>query len=150
MKRFFWLFALAGLGLTACDKTEDDGPTVILAEFSLSQMAPSLTQRRIADPEISPISVLRNTSNREVKLVWRRISGDLPSGWELAVCDDVACHAPSVARREMTLPPDAVVDMKITFRHNEVEGRGEASLLIFDPQDSAATVRTVTFTAVAE
>jgi hypothetical protein len=139
--------ALAAALCTACKKTPE-APD--LATFDLSATTATARTRIIVDSEINPKVRLTNTSGRQVELKWRRMNVNVPSTWEVATCDDVACHAPLVDNRVMTLADTASFEMKITFRHNGELGTGTAQIVVFDPQDSSATARVISYTATAE
>lgn len=140
------LFAASFL-FSSCEKEDLPGEDKI--SFNLSTNTALATERAITF-EINPKSILTNTSEKAIDLKWRRYDVTMPEEWEIAVCDDIACHAPIIDNRVMNLESDAIVEMKMTFRPNGVIGTGQAKLVFFDAQDSAATAQVVQFTAEAE
>ena len=147
----YTLVALLGsmLAISACTK-EPVEPEPDPISFTLSTLSASETGNGKTADEINPKSVLTNTSGRAIQLKWVRYDVNVPEEWEVAVCDDEACHIPTVGSRVMDLSDGEVVEMKITFRPNGMEGTGTAKLVMFDPADSAATAQVVNFTAIGE
>lgn len=145
-------FAIAlSLFLTACEEEIEPTPEPAI-QFSLSAMEATLTGRA-TDAEISPTVTFTNDSDAPITLRWERTE-TLPSGWEAATCDNVACHIPSVTVRDMEVPAageeGSSFPLKVTFYPNTNRGTANANIRLYDPTDSARTVQVVSFEAIAE
>lgn len=146
------IFALGlAVFLTSCE--EDIEPTPEPAvQFSLSANQASLVGSSTAS-DISPKVMFTNDTDEEITLTWHRID-NLPTNWEAATCDNIACHAPVTTMRDMTLPAagetGSSFELKVSFYPNGETGTATSDIRIYDPADSARTVQTVTFEAISE
>lgn len=145
-------FALGlSLFLTACEEEIEPTPEAAV-QFSLSSTEATLTGAS-NDADISPKVTLTNDTDEAVTLRWERID-NLPTGWEAATCDNVACHTPATTVRDMEVPAAGAegdsFDFKVSFYPNGETGTATAEVRIYDPVDSARTVQSVTFEAISQ
>lgn len=114
--------------------------------FSASQM--TATRSGAADEEIAPQIWLENHSNRPLRLAWRLEHSDLPTSWERTFCD-VDCHTAVEKAGYFTLPANGS-SLRLNFRPNGQAGFGRVEVVIYEPDNWAATTQRLVFNAAAQ
>jgi len=106
------------------------------------------TEQGGIDKEISPSLVIRNLTNKTLKLKWEIDKSNLPEGWLAVVCDH-QCYTSLIKSRTFTLEPKEVLhDFKVSFRPNGKEGIGNLVVSLED-LNNTNTTHTITFSGAA-
>jgi len=95
-------------------------------------------------------SMVTNNTNSPMDIRWERINVQTPAAWDNAVCDKNGCYAPSVDTETFNINAGEMSIMAIWFVPNSTAGTGEVELRIYNAADSANTVITNTYTAMAQ
>lgn len=95
-------------------------------------------------------SMVTNNTNSTMDIRWERTNVQTPAAWDNAVCDKNGCYAPSVDTETFSIDPGEMSIMAIWFVPNSAAGTGTVELRIYNAADSANTVITNTYTAMAQ
>ncbi len=88
-------------------------------------------------------------ATKSLDLNWVYATYDFPEEWTFAMCTDDACWATQESVLPVELSPDGVIDTKMQFKPNGVEGTGYATLTFTDAVDPTISA-TTTFMATAD
>lgn len=102
--------------------------------------------------EVVTYNFIKNNSSDTVIYRWRRVVEEIPSTWESAVCDEIACRFPSVNTINDTIKiaPGDSTNLDVHFYNEGRVGEGYVEVIAFDVADSANTVVNAKFYAKAE
>lgn len=138
--------------LSACSKEEDEvTPTeqTYQRPFSINSLE-SIATGRTAAIEIESKVTFTNLTNKTMDIVWERYAEDFPEAWETAVCDNEACHIPSVTTRTMIVAANESFDFKSVIRPNNTAGTGTCKIRLYDPSNRAQSEQVVLYTVTAQ
>jgi len=113
----------------------------------------------VSPPDIKDYSSydikIKNTSNRELNLCWKRLTNTLVTGWDYSICDYQRCFFSVPAEEQMDpLPADASAFFKLNIKPMGVKGSGVLQFYVYDCQnptvgDTVSFYVTVTTTGIA-
>lgn len=58
-----------------------------------------------SDFEIIAHATIKNVSNQNLNLTWERTVNSITSGWQVTLCDPIACRAPTLTTASFSLAP---------------------------------------------
>lgn len=152
MKRLLMSCMALTILFSACSKDEDNvTPTeqTYVRPFSVSSLESDYTGR-VTSYELESKVTFTNLTNKSMDIVWERYSEDFPEGWETAVCDNEACHVPTVTTRTMTVAANEVFEMKSVIRPNEIAGTGSCKIRLYDATNREASEQVITYITTAQ
>ena len=91
----------------------------------------------------------KNTSGTTDTFRWRTVSKRMPANWNWIICDPRECSAPDVSFNWFTLAPNEVGNIKFDYGITKGKDSALVYVLVFKSMDSANTVKTLKFAAVA-
>lgn len=95
-------------------------------------------------------SFVTNNTNAVMDIRWERYNVQIPAVWDNAVCDKNACYASTVDTETFSINPGEMSIMSIWFIPSSTIGSGSVDLRIYNVADSANTVISNTYTAIAQ
>lgn len=138
------LLASACIAALASSCKEDDPITPDPIQFSLASTTVSNTGRA-SSVEIDAKIKFKNLENSAVTVRWERYDVNIPATWQVSVCDNEQCRVPSIDAYTMTIPANDSFDMKAVFYPNNEMGTGSIYIRMYDPADSARTVKSAMY-----
>jgi hypothetical protein len=82
---------------------------------------------------------VKNNTNNNLSLEWTRTSINIPSGWDVAVCDE-QCYTPGTATHSLQLLPRQERDLRIVFYPKGNAGNGSVDLVLSESNsDNSST-----------
>jgi len=94
---------------------------------------------------IEASSKVVNKTDNTLNLRWEIFVIDMPTTWEVAICDSDQCYPPEVIANDYTLEPREEADMKPTFYPFGNEGTATIEVFVYDPLDSLNTIQINTY-----
>lgn len=89
---------------------------------------------------------IENLTGFELNLRWVLLHEDIPSGWEIGICDNQICHPYGTDSADFkALPPGSKDYIKVYFYPNYSDGKGEVKILLYSPDDERSNGDTVRF-----
>lgn len=125
-----------------------NGITVVApsALFSLSDTTKSGTgtdANPTTDPKLT--SYVTNETSNTLELKWHRVNETATPGWDIYVCYGL-CYGPATITETHTLAANQANEpFEVHFTPNGNFGSGHTEILIFEPSDSAGTVRRIIY-----
>ncbi len=104
----------------------------------------------IDEPEVVMDNQIINQTGKMLTLNWKVINQDLPDGWDVTVCVGNTCSSETQAGGTLVLESGERADVSVFVTKPQGTPIDSASieLVVYDPGDSSATVRTMVFKAV--
>ncbi len=141
MKKLLFALLAGSFVFASCERDPIEEPAI---EFSLASTAVSNSARAIS-AEIDAKVKFKNLESTPITVKWQRYDVNIPTDWQVAVCDNEQCRVPAVTEYTMTIPANDSFELKLVAYPNGVIGTGTARIRLYDPADSARTVRSVLF-----
>lgn len=121
-------------------------PSALYSLSSTSQTGSGSNASPTTDPKLH-IDV-SNETNSSLTLKWYRVNETATPGWDIYVCYGL-CYGPATMTQVHTLTAKGTADetapFEVHFTPNGNFGSGHTEILLFEPSDSAGTVRTMVF-----
>ncbi len=104
----------------------------------------------VDDPEVVMDNQIVNQTGKILTLNWKVLKQDLPDGWNVTVCVGNTCSSDPQANGTLVLESGdrADVSVFVSKPQNTLLDSASVELVVYDPGDSSATVRTIVFKAV--
>lgn len=91
--------------------------------------------------------VVKNVSDQELNLLWRRVIISTPQGWLSQICDKRLCYLPEVSQCPEAYPnhllPGEEITMRVDILPQGVAGQGEIHVELFDINDQETVLATI-------
>lgn len=113
-------------------------------DFYITPKPVNVTGDASASSIEAPSKVVNKTDD-VLNLRWERFVIDMPSGWDVAICDNQLCYPPTTITNDYTLQPREEADMKPTFYTNGIEGSATIRVFVYDIADSLNTIQQNTY-----
>lgn len=143
--------------------------SILISFFTLGLMAqtmvsvspnPKFEEGLATTTVIAADVTVKNESDQELTLLWRRVIIQTPQGWLTQICDKRLCYLPEVSQCPEEYPnvlaPGEEIEMRVDVLPQGVVGEGEIHVELFEssnPDEILATIVThftTTSTSVAE
>lgn len=85
------------------------------------------------------IGYVVNKGTTNLNMEWVRINMDIPTGWEVRVCDNFLCWGPEKDTASFTLTPSEEGEMYPHFYPNGITGIGCLTIKVFENENFANT-----------
>lgn len=80
--------------------------------------------------EFVAYNYVTNKTDEELDLTWERVTNEVPSEWNSAVCDKNFCHDPDTDSENFILEPNESGVLKVHFRPNDKVGNGKVEIQV--------------------
>lgn len=90
-------------------------------------------------------SHLSNHSDSTLTLVWKRITNEIPAGWESGICTNQGCLPPEVDEGSFDLESGFSVEFSCSFFPNDIPGSAKVVVNIWLENDTSQMIQQTYF-----
>ncbi len=139
-----WKFFKSGIALFIAFYINAQNPTISVQQDTVRM------ETTTDEPEIVLDNQIVNQTGKLLTLNWKVVKQDVPEGCEVTVCVGNNCSQSSNAEGTLVLGSGEKADVSVFISKPDGLQTDSANieLIVYDPGDSSATVRTMVFKAV--
>lgn len=116
--------------------TKDEAVEVETSMVSFSIIDNDVSQSgMLGDEEVVAKSRLKNNTDRDINIKWKRTVKAIPKTWETAVCDTNACYFPGIDSASFILPANGSARMWAYFYPQNSSGTGYVEITVLDAEN---------------
>lgn len=117
------------------------GTTVIVAQnLDFSESPVVVTGIQSTDFEGVGYSTLTNTAAEDRSFVWTRNIVEKTETWNIAVCDNIQCYAPSTGTSNFSITANGTSPMDVHAYPNQTDGSAVVEITVTDAADDQLTL----------
>ncbi|NPA34089.1 MAG: T9SS type A sorting domain-containing protein [Chlorobi bacterium] len=139
-----WKFLRSGVVLFIAFYINAQNPVISVQEDTV-RMETTVDER-----EVVMYNQIINQTGKMLTLNWKVLKQDLPEEWDITVCFGNTCSSDPQTGGTLILESGDRMDVSVFISkpHNAPIDSASIELIVYDPGDSSATVRTMVFKAV--